>query len=477
MGEKIGNDPKFPLPAGKNASNYFPMMNSRIFQLLILSFFALARPISAAEMVVGNIRVIKVEGKSAEMIEATGIKSPVKEGVFIRQGTKIITGPETRVDLVFENGSSVNISPSSQFSIDEFIQDPFNSEGIDYKSVEQAPTTSVTKIDVLEGEIFFQVAKQKSGSSFDITTPVGTAGIRGTSGFAGSRGFGLATGSASFRTPAGNTVTVGAGTQVNTNGASGPASPAAISAVNVATSEAKASTPSNTFGASPPNLLPQQQNALNAAAAQGGEAISMVASRLATAVPEFAPDIARMAAILSPSEVLAIATRVTEAAPAFAPQIAASVSLAVPTQAPQIAASVAQVIPVEAPRIAAAVAEVVQIVAPQIAAAVAQVVPPEAPRVAAAVAEVVQSIAPQIAAAVSSVVPQQTLDISDAVIKAVPAADAAAVQQAAQQGATQSNQQGGPSAAGPDTRPKPSEITANPPPPQPQPTPQPTPQP
>lgn len=413
------------------------MKISRIVQLLILSVFVLVQPLSAAEMVVGNIRVIKVQGKSAVMIEATGIKSPVKEGVFIRQGTKIITGPDSRVDLVFENGSAVNINPSSQFSIDEFIQDPFNSEGIDFEGVEQAPTTSVTKINVPQGEILFEVTKQKSGSSFEITTPVGTAGIRGTSGFAGGRGFGLATGTASFRTPAGNTVTVGAGTQVDANGATGPASPAAISAVNTATSEMKTSTPPNTFGGAPPNLLPQQQNALNASIAQGGEAILSVAAGLATTAPEIAPDIARMATLMAPNQALNIASRVAEAAPALAPQIAASVSLAVPDQAPQIAASVANVVPAEAPRIAAAVAEVAQ------------------------------NSAPQIAAAVAAVVPQQSQNIANAVIAAVPSADADSIQQAAQQGASQTTEQGASGDNGPETRPEPANNPVNnqPPPP------------
>ena len=389
-------------------------------------------------MVVGNIRVIKVQGNSAEMIEATGIKSPVKEGVFIRQGTKIITGPDSRVDLVFENGSAVNINPSSQFSIDEFIQDPFSSEGLDYHAVEHAPTTSVTKINVPEGEILFEVAKQKSGSSFEITTPVGTAGIRGTSGFAGGRGFGLATGSASFRTSAGNTVTVGAGTQVNASGATSPTSPAAISAVNAASIEMKASTPPNTFGGAPPNLLPQQQNALNAAVAQGGEAISAVAAGLATSNPEISPEIARMAALMAPAQAQNIAASVAEAAPTFAPQIAVSVTQAVPALAPQIAASVAKVVPAEAPRIAAAVAEVAQ------------------------------NAAPQIAAAVSSVVPQLSQNIANAVIAAVPTVDPVGIQQAAQQGANEATQQGGPGAAGPE-RPQPSTDPANPPPPPPPP--------
>ena len=413
-------------------------MNSRIIQLVLLPIvaFAFALQVSAAEkMVVGNIRVIKVQGNSAVMVDATGKKSPVQEGAFIRQGTKIITGADSRVDLVFENGSAVNISPSSHFSIDEFIQDPFKSDGLDYRSVEQAPTTSVTKLGVPEGEILFNVAKQKPGSRFEIATPVGTAGIRGTSGFAGRTGFGLATGSASFQTPAGNTVNVSPGTQVSPNGATGPASPALINAVNAAAAELRAGTPPNTFRGSPPNLLPQLQRALDAAEGRG--TIVQTASELAVGVPEFAPDIAKMAAILAPNEALAIAV---------------SVSQALPAMAPQVATAVAQVVPAEAPRVAAAVAQTV----PESAAAIAQ--------------------------SVSQVVPQQSQAVANAIIEAVPSVDAAAVQQAATQGANQAAQQGGGGAtqSGADSRPQPSNINnppAPPPPPTPTPTPTPTPNP
>ena len=340
------------------------------------------------------------------------------------------------MDLVFENGSGVNISPSSQFSIDEFIQDPFNSEGLDYKAVEQSPSASVTKISVPEGEIFFNVAKQKSGSNFEIGTPVGTAGIRGTSGFAGRRGFGLATGSAVFRTPAGNTLNVSRGTQVSPNGSTGPASPALINAVNSATSEMRASTPPNTFLGSPPNLPPEQQQALYTAAAQGGDAIVQVVAELASRSPEIAPDIAGMAAILAPTQAVAIAVSVAQAVPSAAPQIAAAVARVVPNQAPQVASAVAQSVP-------------------ESAVAIAQ--------------------------SVSQVVPQQSQAVANAIVEAVPAVDAAAVQQAATLGATQSPQQGGGGAvqSGSDSRPQPSNNPNNPPPPPPQPTqtPQPTPTP
>lgn len=424
---------KFSLAGFRICDHFFGIMSSRIIQLVLLPIvaFALARPISAAEMVVGNIRVIKVQGKSAEMVDGTGKKTAVQEGVFIRQGTKIITGPDSRVDLVFENGSAVNINPSSQFSIDEFIQDPFNSDGLDYKGVEQAPTTSVTKLGVPEGDILFNVAKQKPGSRFEIATPVGTAGIRGTSGFAGRSGFGLATGTASFQTPAGNTLNVSPGTQVSPNGATGPASPALINAVNSVAAEMRSSTPPNTFLGSPPNLTPDQQNALNLAVAKGGESIVQAASELALSVPEIAPEIAQMAAILAPNDALAIAVSVSQALPSVAPQVAAAVAQVVPTQAPQVAAAVAKTVP-------------------ESAVAVAQ--------------------------SVSKVVPQQSQNISNAIVEAVPTADARAVQQAATQGASQALPQGsgGATQPGAETRPQPTNPV-NPPPPVPQPTPTPQP--
>lgn len=312
---------------------------------LIAAFFAaLATPVSA-EMVVGNVRVIKVTGSSAQLLTAAGKKTPLKEGLFIQQGSKILTGGDSTVSLVFENGSSVQVEPSSQFSIDQFVQDPFNSDNLNYKSVDQSPTRSVTKLSISEGEIIFNVAKQNSGSSFDITTPVGVAGIRGTSGSAGSGGFGLSTGSASFTPPGGAPTNIGPGQNFSPGTGLGSLPPNQQQNINAATQSMNSNTPPNTFNAAPPNITPQQHSALQAAAAQGADAVAQVAAQLAGQNPADAADIAAAATYMAPQAAPQIAASVAQAAPSAAVDVAQSVAKVTPQQAAQIAQAIIAAVP------------------------------------------------------------------------------------------------------------------------------------
>jgi hypothetical protein len=294
----------------------------------------------AAEMLVGNIRVIKVTGSSAQLLSSAGQKTTLKEGMFIQQGSKILTGGDSSVSLVFENGSSVQVEPSSQFSIDQFVQDPFNNQNLDYKNIEQSPTRSVTKLSISEGEMIFDVAKQKSGSTFDISTPVGVAGIRGTSGSAGSRGFGLVTGSASFSPSGGSTINFSAGQFFSPGAGLGSIPPGLQQSISAATQTLISNTPPNTFNAAPPNITPQQLSALVAAAAQGGDTIAQVAAQLASQDPVAAADIAAAATYILPQAAPQIAGSVAQAIPGAAVDIARSVA----KTAPELASDIAQAI-------------------------------------------------------------------------------------------------------------------------------------
>ncbi len=308
--------------------------------LAAILVLALVPSLASAEMVVGNVRVIKVTGSSAKLLSPAGKTTALQEGMFIQQGAKIVTGGDSSVSLVFENGSSVEVEPSSSFSIDEFVQDPFSSENLDYKTIDKAPSRSVTKISVPQGSIIFNVAKQKPGSTFDIVTPVGVAGIRGTAGFAGSRGFGLTTGSASFSPPGGSQTNFRAGQYFSPGTGMGSIPPWVAQSINAATQTLNSNTPPNTFGGAPPNLTPQQFSAIQSAAAQGGDALAQAASQLAATAPESAADIAAVAAYFSPAE---------------APQIAAAVAQTVPTAAVEVAQNVSKVVPPQAQMVAEAI--------------------------------------------------------------------------------------------------------------------------
>jgi streptogramin lyase len=163
------------------------------------------------------------------------------------------------VELAFENGSSVVVKPGSEFSIDQFLADPFDSQEVDYGSLENEPTMSVTRTNLKSGEIFFHVEKLKERSTYEIITPVGIAGIRGTGGFVrsgkGKGAFGLYEGAAIFKTPngqvhsvrQGQAITVGdAATQYAVTG-NPPKSAEILSSAKERMAEVEKETPAHPF--------------------------------------------------------------------------------------------------------------------------------------------------------------------------------------------------------------------------------------
>ena len=71
-------------------------------------------------MNLGNIRVVKIEGRDVRLIDAAGQSSSLKEDAFIRQGVTIETGKDTTVVLLFNNGTTLNIKPESEFAAEKF---------------------------------------------------------------------------------------------------------------------------------------------------------------------------------------------------------------------------------------------------------------------------------------------------------------------------------------------------------------------
>jgi formylglycine-generating enzyme required for sulfatase activity len=77
----------------------------------------------------------------------------------------------------------LEIKPSTEFLIEKFEREPFDPSGVDYKTIPEEPTSSKTKLKVDTGVILMGVKKLKPSSEFQIETPVGMTGIRGTSLF------------------------------------------------------------------------------------------------------------------------------------------------------------------------------------------------------------------------------------------------------------------------------------------------------
>ena len=129
----------------------------------------------------GQIVVSMVVGEAFAMAAADPQKTPLTRGMRLAEGQVITTGKAARVVLVFSNGATVNLGAESVLSIDEFLQNPF-ADVIKVGDLQEEPTTSTTKLHLVRGELVSNVKKLRraDGSIFTIETPVGAAGIRGT---------------------------------------------------------------------------------------------------------------------------------------------------------------------------------------------------------------------------------------------------------------------------------------------------------
>lgn len=105
---------------------------------------------------------------------------PLGNDEVIKQKTIVRTGANSSVVLVFSNGASINLAYDSMLNIEEFTQDPFNAT-LAVANADAEPSNSRTNLMLTRGELVGNVKKLKdSNSSFRVGTPVGAAGIRGT---------------------------------------------------------------------------------------------------------------------------------------------------------------------------------------------------------------------------------------------------------------------------------------------------------
>jgi hypothetical protein len=155
-------------------------------QILQFRFWLAALLLLAPVIVHGQSTATKVVGRMIGEATVVDVRDPMRPRVLnsrdeLTEGQIVTTGKGARVLLVFSNGATVNLAAQSSLAIDEFLQDPF-AHPVKASELAAEPTTSTTKLNLLRGELMSNVKKlnREKGSSFTIQTPVGAAGIRGT---------------------------------------------------------------------------------------------------------------------------------------------------------------------------------------------------------------------------------------------------------------------------------------------------------
>jgi hypothetical protein len=161
-------------------------MNTKalLWSVLLGFVFVLVGAEARAAQEAGRIIARGVKGKvTAREKAADASVNPVTvtNNYELRQGMVVTTEVNASVVLIFANGAVVNLGTDSVLDIDTFTMEPGAPE-LKPDTITDEPNVSKTKINLTKGELVGKVAKlnKAGGSEFTVGTPVGAAGIRGT---------------------------------------------------------------------------------------------------------------------------------------------------------------------------------------------------------------------------------------------------------------------------------------------------------
>src|SRR5262245_55259108 len=123
---------------------------------------------SAIGKIVTISGAVTVERASAAAVQANVAgAAQVKEGDLVYRGDVVATGPDSKVSLVFADGTAFNVGSNARMELNEFVYNP------DGKS-------NSSMFSLLKGSFTFVAGKIAKTGSMRLDTPVATMGIRGT---------------------------------------------------------------------------------------------------------------------------------------------------------------------------------------------------------------------------------------------------------------------------------------------------------
>lgn len=196
------------------------------FQFLPLLAFLLAIAVSSfgQEAGKGAIIIVSVEGDvKVKKVNADVFlpQADIAAGKSIYDGHTVLTGEASKAVLLLSNGSITSIGPGSELTYVEFTQIPFEANDSKISELDAEPSNSTAKLKLSYGDLNFNVKKLNDGSAFEISSPIGVAGIRGTTGRLNvgvdpntgniTGGCQMTSGAVNFTDPSGNTINLPAG--------------------------------------------------------------------------------------------------------------------------------------------------------------------------------------------------------------------------------------------------------------------------
>ena len=132
----------------------------------------------------GAIIIADMKGAVAVTNNSTGAALPaasVQPGKILFDGHTIkTTGKDSSIVLLLSNGTVTTLKADSVLNIKKFTQAKFDPGATKLSELQGEPSSSETLIDLNIGDMVVDIKKLDKKSNFNIESPVGTAGIRGT---------------------------------------------------------------------------------------------------------------------------------------------------------------------------------------------------------------------------------------------------------------------------------------------------------
>jgi hypothetical protein len=149
------------------------------FKHLGMLAFALLPVLSSAALQSGKVQAGKITG-NVTIIDGKSQRQPLASGTVFQEGSRVETGVDSTAELVFSNGASLVLTPSTLLELRTFRQVPSAGITDPYRQIEKDPSPSVTEVEVPRGKVIGEVRKLNALSTFTVKTPAGLVRIRGT---------------------------------------------------------------------------------------------------------------------------------------------------------------------------------------------------------------------------------------------------------------------------------------------------------
>lgn len=154
-----------------------------IKKLICLTAFAatfLSLSLHAEELKKGTIKAFLVKGDDVKLVLKSGQEVPLKRGDVFKDGTSVKTGENSTAVVILSNGSSVRIGPESELVFNKVEQAAFDPSKGSYLTLTEDPSQSRTDLKLKNGSIAGETKHLTLASEYVVGTPIGSAGIRGT---------------------------------------------------------------------------------------------------------------------------------------------------------------------------------------------------------------------------------------------------------------------------------------------------------